>query len=546
VKQQAQQQPLDASRNSTPVAVGRCRLSLNTTSFIVLAAALNALLYHLPLLAFARGKLDLITGTGVLTMSTLLVAVLLMIILPLTLLALMSPRVLKPFCMLTAVGNAIALYFIVTYHVVLDETMMGNALNTDFAEASELLHPRLIVYVLAFGLLPCWGITRVHIRRSPRMHLLVMASVASLVTLSWAYLSGSAWPWIDENSKRLGGMVLPSSYLVNAARHEIPKIFSPAEQLQLPPATFASSERTVVVLVIGEAARAKNFELYGYARSTNPLLSKAGVVVLQNTSACATYTTAALRCILSSVDSQSIFTRQYEPLPSYLQRNGVEVIWRTANFGEPPIKVASYQTAGNLAAQCRGLRCGYDEVLLLGLEQRIRASSSERTLVIIHQGGSHGPAYYKRYPPEFEHFKPVCNSVELSKCSLEGLINTYDNTIVYEDYLLYQTIEVLKKLGNIGSVLLYISDHGESLGEYGLYLHGVPYSIAPGEQKNIPFILWMSDEFIRQKGVEAGRLKSQIVHSQRDIFHSIMGAFSMRSDAYLANYDVFSKAFDAP
>jgi lipid A ethanolaminephosphotransferase len=298
-----------------------------------------------------------------------------------------------------------------------------------------------------------------------------------------------------------------------------------------------------VILVIGEAARAQNFALYGYDRPTNPLLAEAGVVALRNATACATYTTAAVRCILSNVDSESAFSTRYEPLPTYLQRHGVDVIWRSRNFGEPRIKVQSYQKATELAATCTGERCKYDEVLLSGLEQRIRDSSSRRVFVVIHQTGSHGPAYYTRYPAEFERFKPVCKSVELSHCSPQELVNAYDNTILYEDYFLHQTIGLLKTLEHTSALLIYISDHGESLGEFGLYLHGVPYSVAPDVQKDIPFIVWMSDEFIRRKAVEASRLESQSRHSQRDVFHSVMGAFSMRSDAYAAGFDIFNEAF---
>src|SRR6185312_9502252 len=199
-----------------------------------------------------------------------------------------------------------------------------------------------------------------------------------------------------------------------------------------------------------------------------PLLSKAGVVALKKASACATYTAAAVRCILSNVDSESPFSKPYEPLPSYLQRHGVDVIWRTPNFGEPPIKVETYQKASDLLKICAGTRCNYDEVLLSGLEQRIRTSSSQRVFVVLHQSGSHGPAYYTKYPPEFEYFKPVCKTVELGKCTQQELINAYDNTILYEDYFISQAIGVLKRLSHRCALLIYVSDHGESLGEYGL------------------------------------------------------------------------------
>ena len=140
-------------------------------------------------------------------------------------------------------------------------------------------------------------------------------------------------------------------------------------------------------------------------------------------------------------------------------------------------------------------------------------------------------------------FKPVCTSVELGKCSRDELINAYDNTIVYTDYFLVRTIDLLKRLEGAATLLIYASDHGESLGEYGLYLHGTPWSIAPDVQKDIPFNVWMSDEFMRLRGVTSGRLEMQTAHSLRDVFHTVVGAFLMRSDAYMANYDIFSETF---
>lgn len=519
------------------------RLSPSTTAFVVLVAGLNTALYNLPLFSFAIRNLDLSTFSGALTLTTLPVVVFLETTIVLTLFALVSHRILKAACMLIVVGNAVALYFLLTYRVVLDETMMGNVFNTDFDEASEFLHPKLMGYVLILGALPCWLLTRVQIRPSPRLRLLGLASIGLLGIATWGYLSAPTWLWIDKNSKQLGGMVLPWGYVINAARYEVPRAMASGTQMPLPPATFASSEKTVVVLVIGEAARAQNFALYGYSRPTNPLLSKAGVVVLRSASACATYTTASVRCILSNVDSEAAFSKQYEPLPSYLERNGVDVIWRTRNFGEPPIAVRTYQKANELSKDCTGSGCEHDEVLLTGLEQRIKASSSQRVFVVLHQSGSHGPAYYTKYPDEFERFKPVCKSVELSRCSTQELINAYDNTILYEDYFLSRTIGVLKGLPHTSALLIYLSDHGESLGEYGLYLHGVPNAIAPDVQKVIPFIVWMSDEFVRSRALDARSLEAQASHSQRDVFHTVMGAFSMRSDAYVAGYDIFSKAF---
>jgi lipid A ethanolaminephosphotransferase len=520
------------------------RFTPTATTFIAVTAVLNVLLYHLPLFSFAAANLDRSSVTADLTLVTLLVVLLSQTVVVLALLALISIRLLKPFCMLIALGNAVAAYFVVTYHVVLDETMMGNVLNTNFTESSEYLHPILVVYVLALGVLPCLVLARLHIRRTARLRLAALALACLLITVCWCLLASRSWPWFDENSKKVGGMIMPSCYVINTARYLAPRLLASDVTVLLPPATFSAEEaKTVVILVIGEAARAKNFQLYGYNRPTNPLLSMQSVVALRNATSCATYTTAAVRCMLSNFDSTLPFAKRYEPLPSYLQRNGIDVIWRTRNWGEPPIKVQTYQRAGDLSAGCAGARCAYDEVLLSGLAQRIRASANQRVFVVLHQSGSHGPAYYEKYPPEFEYFKPVCRSVELGKCSHDELVNAYDNTILYEDYFLARLIGELERLQDTAALLIYVSDHGESLGEYGMYLHGIPYSIAPDVQKDIPFIVWMSDEFIRQKAVQRARLESQRNHSQRDIFHTVMGAFSMHSDAYAGEYDIFSDRF---
>jgi len=206
------------------------------------------------------------------------------------------------------------------------------------------------------------------------------------------------------------------------------------------------------------------------------------------------------------------------------------------------MKVQTFERADALRPDCRGETCAYDEILLQGLEQRIRASTQDRVFVVLHLAGSHGPAYYQKYPPRFETFKPVCKSVELSQCTGEDLVNAYDNTIVYNDYVVGQAIGVLKRLSPEPAMLMYMSDHGESLGEYGLYLHGTPYSIAPDFQKDIPFIVWMSDEFKQRKHLAPAQLAPDATHSQGNIFHSVMGAFDMKSDVYQPALDIFSGA----
>ena len=511
--------------------------------FILAATLANIILYHIPLLSFALNNLDYLSVTGVQTLFTLIVVVFLLSSLGLTLIYMVSHHLIKPFCALVAIVNSFALYFVVNYQIVLDRSMMGNILNTNISEAVDLFHPRLLVYVFLFGLMPCLFLLSVGIQRSRRSQLLFYQSIVVFISIGWIYFSSSSWLWIDKNAKKLGGMVLPWSYTINLTRFQLGKIRQSQEQVQLPPAQFNSQYKTVVILVIGEAARAKNFSLYGYNRLTNPLLKQSSTIALSKAVSCSTYTTASLQCILSHTNERTAFSRNYEPLPSYLQRQGVDVIWRTNNWGEPPITVQEYQRAGELREHCvGGHRCQYDEVLLSNLGQRIASSSKQRIFVVLHQTGSHGPSYYSKYPEEFEVFKPVCRSVELQKCTQEELINAYDNTILYTDYFLNRVVDVLKGMKNTASMFMYISDHGESLGEYGLYLHGTPYSIAPDVQKTVPFLVWMSDEFIEHKGASNTRLNKEASHSQEFVFHSIMGAFDMHSDIYNSNLDIFSES----
>ncbi len=522
----------------------RLRWNASAARFIVVVALANAVIYQKPLYSFAVANLDLPSAVGLLTLITMFVLVFAVSTAILSLLALLTHRLLKPICMLLALGNSAALYFVTTYRVILDKSMMGNVFNTDTSEALGLFHPMLLLYVLVLGVIPCWLLANARVQKTPRWRVAALGAATVVAALGWNYVASSTWLWFDDHAKRLGGMVMPWSWVVNATRHEITNLRSNRQPILLPPASFENDGKMVVVLVIGEAARAQNFSLYGYDRPTNPLLSESGAVALRDTVACSTYTTASLRCILSPEDTSSPFAKNLEPLPSYLHRFGVDVIWRARNWGEPPVQVTDYQRVGELKAHCKRDDCDYDGALLAGLSERIESSTQKKVFVVLHQKGSHGPSYNAEYPARFRVFRPVCDSVELQKCTRESLLNAYDNTIVYTDYFLNEVIRILSNMGNTPTLLIYISDHGESLGEYGLYLHGTPFSIAPDEQKDVPFIVWMSPAFIEQKGISVARMAAQEHHSQLNVFHSVLGAFGVRSEAYDRRLDIFSGADD--
>jgi lipid A ethanolaminephosphotransferase len=519
------------------------RTKPSTSSFVILLTLLNTALYNWPLFSFSIKNLDGFTLNSLQTLMTVFAAIYLVTTLVLYVLFILSRRLGKAVCVVFALANSLAVYFVVTYNVILDRTMIGNIFNTQYSESGQFLSPKLAIYFILLGILPAWLIIRASVQKTSRIRLFAHLIITVIVTSTWIWQSQSHWLWIDDHAKQLGGRIMPWSYVGNTIRYQNQLAKENVVQTLLPDATFGSNEKTVVVLVIGESARAENFSLYGYDKPTNPLLTASeNVVALKNATSCATYTTESVKCILSHNNPSGSFSEQFEPLPSYLQRQGVDVFWRTKNWGEPPIKVASYLSSGDLKKNCEGSECDYDGVLLSHLAEQIQESDKQKVFVVLHQTGSHGPSYYSKYPKEFEVFKPICRSVELSNCTQEELINAYDNTVLYNDHFLDQLRKTLEGLKDTSSAYLYVSDHGESLGEGGIYLHGTPYSIAPEQQFKVPFFVWMSPSFIDQRHISIDRLRAREQSTQANIFHSVMGAFDMNSEIYNKDLDMFRAA----
>ncbi len=510
--------------------------------FVLSAAFLNTLLFQRPLYALALSTLSALDLSGSLALASLFVLQFAATITIFALVALVSTRLLKLMVITLTLLNSVALYFIDSFGVVLDRSMMGNIFNTNVAEASDLFHPKLLLYVALLGIAPALLVFRLKIIK-PSWYKQGLSMVAIVVlAVVWLYANASSWLWLDKNMRQFGGLVLPWSYVVNSARHYSNVAEASATQELLPPASFVDNQRVVVVLVIGESARAKNFSVYGYPRPTNPRLSTLPVMVMPHARSCASYTTESIRCMLSHQGAQADFATHYEPLPSYLQRHGVNVGWRSNNWGQPRLQVGSFLTAAKIREDCKDADCerlNYDEVLLHKLDQQIANSTSTKTFIVLHQTGSHGPQYHTKYPPEFEIFKPACKSVELSSCSTQELVNAYDNTIAYTDHVLASLIQQLSTLKNTAAVMIYASDHGESLGENGLYLHGTPAAVAPDVQMDIPFIAWTSDEFKRQRGLATGAVVPAGQYSHDNVFHSVMGALGMHSSIYKKELDIF-------
>lgn len=502
--------------------------NIKITHFVFLMSFINFIFFHYPFFKFVFNNLDYRSVNGIFIITSLVILMLVLNSLVFFLIFFLSRVVGKVLLVLFFIINSIAVYFVNTYSVIIDESMIGNILNTNFEESSSFFSLKLIVYLILLGVIPSIYIIKAKIINVTLKRFFINISLALLFILGLVIANANNILWIDKNSKTLGGLAMPWSYTVNISLFYIHEYKKNEKEIILPDATIRDNEKSVVVLVIGESARSQNFSLYGYEKNTNPLLSKIPNLFHFNANSSATYTTAGVKSILEHTDTNDL----YEILPNYLYRNDVEVIWRTSNWGEPPIHIKNYQKRDALKTNCTGEGCNYDEVLLTGLKEQILASTKNKILIVLHTSTSHGPTYSKKYPAQFETFKPVCNSVELGNCSTTELINAYDNTIVYTDYILSNVIEDLKQLKEFKSTMIFVSDHGESLGEKNLYMHGLPMSIAPKEQYEIPFIVWLSDNSSKQ-------LKPNKLLSQNHVFHSVLNFLNIESPVYKEDMNIY-------
>ena len=489
------------------------------------------LLYNIPFFRYVADNTNEDAGGKMLLLASLLVIMLVLNFMMTYLVMFVLRAVGRALLAVLSLINATAVYFIYTYNVIIDATTIENVFNTRYSEASGFFSWSLWLFILACGVVPALFCLLQPVVRGKARRLGLVCGGSLAVVLAVGALNIGQTLWISQHDTELGGLLQPWSYLVNTGRVMSFSQDEQAEEIKLPDGKITDREKTVVVLVIGESARKANFQLYGYARDTNPLLSKrAGLKVYQATS-CATYTTAGTKAILEPQDSGDL----YELLPNYAYRTGVDVSWRTSNWGEPPIHVPEYLTNEELGEQYPGENVYYDAILQKGLRQRIESSQKDKVLIVLHTSTSHGPKYANKYPKEFEVYRPVAQNVEEGEKNVGRLVNAYDNTIRYTDYLLDSLITTLHSMSEWHSAMIFISDHGESLGENKMFMHGLPMKLAPKVQYEIPFLVWVSEGFRDYKPEQ----DLPAVLEQHYIFHSVLNLLSIQSTAYNAAYDIF-------
>ena len=488
----------------------------------LIISAITVILYHIPFFQHAIPQIDFSTFSGCLLSFNLVVLLFVLNAFVTYLLYSIFRGGAKYIIIVTFIINSVALYFINTFGVYLDKTMIGNVFNTNVEESTSFFSWALVAYIIFLGILPSVFIFFFKPIKETFKRFIIQTGIVLLFMGAFSWANASNWLWVDKNVPILGSLAMPWCYVVNSVRYASDKYENSKEAAPLPDIIVKEEGKSAVILMIGESARQKNFSLYGYEQETNPRLSQIPDLHVYNAESAATYTTAGVKAMLDYKPTG----KYIEPLTSYLHRNGFNVVWRTTNSGQPKMQVNKWQSYAELKelAEKDGLDPNYDESLLSCITDEITASESDKSLIVLHTSTSHGPTYYKKYPEQFAKFTPVCTGVELSKCDHQEVINAYDNTIVYTDWLIAELIQRVSTLEGYKVTVLFVSDHGESIGEQNLYMHGVPKSIAPEEQYKIPFLVWTND-----KGMQ---FKNKDLVTQYAVFHTIMDALGLDSPIY--------------
>ncbi len=468
-------------------------------------------------------------------------------------------RVVRPLLTLLVVVSAGAAWYMSSYAVMLDPTMIQNVLHTDAHEARELLDPHMVGSVLLWSALPVAAIWLVRLehptklralgRRAACVGLSLLVAVAAALGISRDLTS------FMRNQREARYLITPGNYIwglalnsrarVADARVKREAVGTDAQFVRL---AMADTSPRVLVLVVGETARAANFSLLGYARETNPELARTGAIAFGKVTSCGTSTEVSVPCMFSpygraNYDERRI--RNSEGLLDVLVHAGYTVKWLDNQSGCKGVcKGAGVQYEKLEPAMapdlCDSREC-HDEILARRLAAEL-ARVDRNTVFVLHMMGNHGPAYFKRYPAEFRRFLPDCATAELRNCSREQVVNAYDNAILYTDHVLARVIGTLSQdPRRLDSAMIYISDHGESLGEHGLYLHGIPYAIAPEQQTHVPMVVWISRQVADSGDVDPRcvRQKAGAALSHDNLFHSVLGLLDVQTAAYRSSLDVF-------
>ncbi|WP_229427353.1 phosphoethanolamine transferase [Massilia atriviolacea] len=460
--------------------------------------------------------------------------------------------IVKPVLVVLFMATSATYYFMNEYGTAIDKSMIQNLLETDVHEAFELLNWKLILTIGLLGIVPSVLVCRAQVRFCAGKRGLVLqaanigGSLLAAAILLFLFFKSLA-PALREH-RELRYLLAPTNYIqaingyVKQKRAQALVVAPLGMDATRHAGASGNSRRSVTLIVVGETARAANFSLNGYARVTNPELARQpDLLNFTDVQSCGTATAVSVPCVFSSLGRENYAddkAHAQEGLLDVLSHAGFGVLWRDNNSG---CKGACDRVQYEDLSACAGGECD-DERLLDGLPELIRNARKD-LVIVLHQKGSHGPAYWKRAPAAFQRFGPVCRTNQLESCSRESIVAAYDNSILYTDHVLNQAIELLKASGEkeqVNTAMLYFSDHGESLGEHNLYLHGAPYVISPLEQRAVPFMLWLSEGFRSRYEIDQRCLTARTGQpfSHDNVFHSVLGMHRIATAVYNPGLDI--------
>lgn len=528
----------------------RFYIHCSANTFVVMIACYYCLVINIP---FIQGSFSAITSLASFSWLFLFSVPLLLLCLLIIFFSIVSVRwLLKPINYLLLIISSAVLYGSLNYGVVFDYSMIQNTFETDSSEALSYLNPQLIGFLLLFCALPVFILskvkihfTRPHQEAISRIKLILACCLLITLVVVNFYADYAA---TGRNNRILKKEIIPFQYLSSGYKYMRDQLLYSNikfKSIDAAPTLIEPTIPSVTVIVVGETARADNFAYQGYKRNTNPYTQKHNVTYFNNVASCGTATAVSVPCMFS-LQTHDNFDRltadNQQNLIDLAQQAGSDVLWVDNNSGCKNVctRVVNIDISTTASALCDGKYC-FDEALIAPLKRKLANLSQANTVIVLHMMGSHGPTYFKRYPDKFKQFKPTCDRSDIQNCSLDELVNTYDNTIAYSDFVNAQVIEQLKALPkNIDKQFLYVSDHGESLGEAGAYLHGFPYSFAPSTQTHVPLYMWADEHNQRITNACLANLDTRSARSHNNIFHTLLNLIGIKSKTYQASLDLLA------
>ncbi|SCB89241.1 lipid A ethanolaminephosphotransferase [Kosakonia oryziphila] len=465
----------------------------------------------------------------------------------------------RPVITLFVLVSAAAQYFISTFGIVIDRSMITNILDTTSAESFALMSTKMVLTILLTAIVPILIAWLIKIKPAQSaLHSIAYRAasivISALLIVLVALLFYKDYASLFRNNKELVKSLSPSNSIVASLswyshnRMDNLPLVRIGEDARQRPEMKNGPRKNLTILVVGETSRAADFSLGGYERETNPLLKQDNVIYFPNATSCGTATAVSVPCMFSGMTREHYddqLAHHQEGLLDIIQRAGIQVMWNENDGGcKGACDRVPHQdvTQLNLPGYCIEGEC-QDEILFHDLASYIDKLQGDG-IIVLHTIGSHGPTYYNRYPAQFRKFTPTCDTNEIQSCSQQQLVNTYDNTILYIDYIVDKAIKLLQsKQDRFTTSLVYLSDHGESLGENGVYLHGLPYSIAPETQKHIPMLIWLSDDYQKRYGVDDQCLQKNAREkavSQDNLFPTMLGILGVSTKEYRAADDILT------